>query len=264
MRLIDSEGHWLCSLVDDTSVHAGLGDQSSDFAGHRFITTFEDVAEELSAAPGEPFWECSRTELMERTLRATLAEGGPDGTRVVRRGQKAIGVLTPYPRQRGRVCEVITRPLLRDEREKVWSGLMASVSGLGFRPALDGAIHVHFDAGPWQDTERLARLILGWTERRAELLAHLAPNPRTARFREPFSESILEMARGDLAIPFEIFAQLLLACGPSKFGELNLLGVISPRARQPTLEVRCLPAELQSERTMERIKLVEQVLLALA
>lgn len=171
-----------------------------------------------------------------------------------------VAVRAPYGEERPRVCEIVTRPLHRQERREVLDHILGVCRQLGFAPASDGSVHVHFDGEEWRNSASLCRLILGWKAERSSILAELEPNRATTSWRGDFPPAVVELAALGAALPFPDLALRLAKAGIRKRLDLNMLGLIRPRHAQHTLEARVFPALMDAELLLAKVELFEEFL----
>ncbi len=267
-RVLAPSGAPLFTLVDDFSIQAELDFLQLPVAGAWRLVMDEP---RLAAWVERTCWaESPDREVLLRplldTFSASLGEDGKGprcrpGQRLIRDPQgEVLAVSVPYGSERERVCEVVTQPLRRDEREAALRLVLQTAQRLGYELPSEAGLHAHLDAGPWQTGARVRALLLGYASHREELLRALAPNPRSALWRGPPPERMVELARSRTPDSFEELAPLLLAAGAAKRQDLNLLGVLRDRHRQPTLELRILPMEWSAEAILEKLRRVEELL----
>lgn len=195
-----------------------------------------------------------------RALRDVFAGAEVRGELFDGYGHKLIARLE-VPTAYARVCELVTRPLEPHERRSEVALLLRVARELRLTVPAEAALHAHFDAKPWQSTPRLRRLILDAAEHRAAWMDRLRPNPRCRKLGT-FSPELVRVARHALGVPFKTFAAALALAGAKKECDFNLLGVIQPRPRQRTLEVRCLPMSLEADEVLASIATAEALLAA--
>lgn len=269
---IEHDGDVLFTLVDDVTVRDGL-DADADTPEGLFRLVLDDLRFALWAEPR--CWaedgaapEVQLAPLLE-TFEARIGARGRDGAKVehhrvvATRWDHALCVLAAYEGERERVCEVVTRPLGRDEREDVIARILDCALAAGFVPPAEAALHVHLDNAPWMSSERLCQLIADSAAARSMLYEILKPNPRCRRLAA-FAPDMVRLARTRAALPFDELRKLLLDAGATKYVDINVLGVLKERPRHPTVEVRCLPMSLDVAEMFSNVAAVEDFLGELA
>lgn len=253
-RVVEPDGRVLASVVDDNTVREGLPLRPAA----RALYATDDLrlallAERLgwSARPGH------RLDAL-----AALFEGFERGGTLHDAFGHPLVVRLEEPRAWHRVCEVVTRPLEGErERARVVGVVLDTAAALGCTLPTTAALHAHYDAGPWRSVARLRALILAAAAKRDAWWAALQPNPACLKLG-PFPADVVKVAKRRAAVPFSTFAAALKLAGASKACDLNLLGVIEPRPRQRTLEVRCLPMSLEAGAVLASLKAAEALLTA--
>jgi hypothetical protein len=237
VRVVDGRGV-LVTLVDDPTVREGLPLRPK----RRTLAATDDLRIALVAE--RICWSRRQDTRLEPLARLF---GGPaeDGALADAFGHPVV-VTLDEPVSWGRVCEFVTRPLgTRADRRQVVELLLSVARELRLAIPAEAALHAHYDAAPWRSTRALRRLILESTDHRAAWHARLSPNPRCLKLG-PFPPDVVRVAREGARVAFSTFAAALRLAGAKKEGDVNVLGVIEPRPRQPTLELRCLPMALDA------------------
>lgn len=251
-RVVDSKGRPLVTLVDDNTVRDGLPKTPAAPTLHatddlRLALLAERVS--WRETPG------ARLEALRAVFDGFVAQG-----QVFDAFGNALLVTLQEPKSWHRVCEVVTRPLVgARERRAVVALVLAVANDFGCTLPSTAALHAHYDAKPWREVKALSRLVLEHAVHREAWWQALAPNPRCLKLA-PFPADVVRVARTPGRVSFATFAAALKLAGASKECDLNLLGVIEPHPRQPTLEVRCLPMALEAEAVLASLARVEQLL----
>jgi hypothetical protein len=268
--VVDGEGVVLCTLVDDVTLKAELDKEAPTATGY-----YRVVIDELRLA----LWAESRCWSDEagadavlagyaETFAGTLGEAGGEGAKhaehrvLLDRWGHALAVVATYPGERERACEVVTRPLARGEREAVVGTILEVAKALDFGLPEESALHLHLDADPWRAQARLRQLVQDYSAARHVLYEELRPNPGAKRLG-PFRPSVVRAAATP-ADDDESYREALLSAGVTKYSDINLLGIVRRRPRQPTLEFRCLRMSMDASEIFEMTDAVEGFLLEVA
>jgi hypothetical protein len=254
-RVVDGKRRTLATLVDDPTiaVNSGRASVGSEWAGladdvrlallcERLCWSEDDAPESIYAP-------------LARTFDGEVERGAERGSW----GQVVDALGHPLVRgfhadaRRERACEIVLPPLPRAHLARTVEPWLAAAKRLGFTVPKEAALHAHFDAEPFKKTRRLRQLILGWAGQRSDWWSRLKPNPRCTQLGPPSSDLVRVAREADDALPFATFAAALLLAGAKKACDLNLLGVLEKRPRQPTLEVRCLPMSLAAKDVQESV-----------
>jgi hypothetical protein len=259
-HVLDSSGRLLFALEDDFSINAELNPAALPYQD-AWRLTCDDAR--LAGLAERQISGDSQGQVLEGFLRLFSARLDPPladhpGLRpIVDAYGHLVAVHGRYGRDRERVCEVVTRPLLPQERREILEGVLAEAVALDFLPAQEGSVHVHYDAAPWREPSALCRLIQRWSAERTELLARLGPNPATPQWRGAFSAEVQDVADHGEDLSFPALAANLLRAGLKKRSDLNLLGIARPGHRHATLETRVLPISFDLPELWIRLELLE-------
>lgn len=271
-KVVDALGQNLVTLVDDSTIRSQLRSDKNARPGdeklrmndlrlalwcerhcwiaHQSTTSVEQVAQKFVQIFDAAF------DLPDDASREKLDGAGRSLALRDPWGQ-VLALREPDPGERHRVCEIVTRPLVRDERRSVIDLILQVAEELNFTVPLEASLHLHFDRAPWQNSERLCRLILGYSAQRESLMNALQPN-RNARKLGPFSQTVLKVARECPAdLPFGTLAAALSIAGVRKACDMNIKWVIEPYAPQPTLEFRALPMTMDTDALFKSVDQVE-------
>lgn len=172
---------------------------------------------------------------------------GPDGMwRIADAAGASIVIAAPLPGERDRPCEIVTVPIERDH-EAALEAVLRPARELGFFPAAEGAVHLHFDAQPLRSARTLARLIRLWDAVGAELRELVGTNPRCRRLG-PASPAILALAADPTfeGLAWEDARARLIEAAPSKYVDLNLRNLALETPGKHTVEVRILPVSMHA------------------
>lgn len=251
VRVVDARGV-LVTLVDDNTLRDGLPARPKK----RTLAGTDDVR--LALLAERTCWSRRRDERLEplaALFGGEVAEGGV---------RDAFGhpVVVPLeePASWARVCELVTRPLAtRAERQQVVGLTLGAAQELKLSVPRAAALHAHYDAAPWRSTPALRRLILDSVERRAEWQARLRPNPNCRKLG-PFPADVVRVAKEGARVTFPTLAAAVRLAGAKKDGDVNVLGVVEPRPRHATLELRCLPMSLEPHVVLASLDAAEALL----
>ena len=260
----DADGQWFATLMDDITIRDELDPKAETPDGYYRIV-MDDVRLALwmqERACSDRLEPEHVTRPLLECFRAQLSAPG-DGRaqhashRVVADPwEHTLAVVALYPGQRERVCEVVTRPLTRDERFSAISSIVEAARDLDFTIPQEGALHLHLDRDPWRSAPRLAALILNFSAERKQWYERLQPNPRCRRLG-PFSQAVVDAARSYQGDDFEEFSELLWQARPEKHCDISILDILRHNPVQPTVEIRCLPLRLDLEEVQTRVEWIE-------
>jgi hypothetical protein len=264
-RVLDDSGQVMCTLVDDVTIKEGLERGAATGEG-LYRVVLDDLRMALwaerhcwaeSPEPASTLAHLLRTFDGELLPRGEEPARHPDHRAAIDPYGHPLAIVALYPHERERVCEVVTRPLTRDERAERLAAILEVARALEFVVPTEAALHLHLDNGPWRSHARLRQLILDFSAARPLLWEELQPNPACTRLG-PLHEKIVEAARENDGAPDDAsFRRALRSVGPTKYADINITGLTHDRPRHPTLEFRCLPMSLDTERVLSLTDQVE-------
>lgn len=251
-RVVERDGRVLARLVDDNTIRDGLPAKPAG----RTLHATDDLR--LALLAERRCWSDSEDARLEQ-LEALFEGFVEDGTLHDAFGNPLV-ITMNEPRSWHRVCEVVTRPLDGNrERRSLVDAVLSTAKALGCTLPSTAALHAHYDAAPWRDVKRLSRLVVEHAAHRDAWWAALSPNPGCLKLA-PFPADVVRVAQQPGRVGFSTFAAALRLAGATKACDLNVLGVIEPHPRQPTLEVRCLPMSLEPDAVLASLERAEQLL----
>lgn len=251
-RVVERDGRVLATLVDDNSIRDGLPAKPAG----RTLHATDDLR--LALLAERRCWSDSEDARLEQ-LEALFEGFVEDGTLHDAFGNPLV-ITMNEPRSWHRVCEVVTRPLDGNrERRSLVDAVLSTAKALGCTLPSTAALHAHYDAAPWRDVKRLSRLVVEHAAHRDAWWAALSPNPGCLKLA-PFPADVVRVAQQPGRVGFSTFAAALRLAGATKACDLNVLGVIEPHPRQPTLEVRCLPMSLEPDAVLASLERAERLL----
>lgn len=274
-RVKDADGRLVCDLVDDVTLRSGL-DGARPAPSDMYRVVMDDLrlalwlerhawrpdADPAGPAPSPEYTLAHLCTTFDGSLGAPGARGAGDPAHRVATDPygHALAVVAKADGERERPCELVTRPLTHAERAPVLRTLLEAAADLGFTVPDAAALHVHLDAAPWKSTPRLKALIADFSAARPLLRREWQTNLACKRLG-PWPAALTQAAAG-LAetTPFEEARAALWACKPSKYADLNLLGLLRDPPRHPTLEVRALPMTLDPDAVLGKLGAVEDFL----
>jgi len=264
--VVERQGERLLEIVDDVTITADL-DRAAPTAPGFFRAVVDDARLALLAE------RTARADVLDvdRVLAPylsvwggrLLSPGEPPAADAAHRAGvdpagQTIAVVAKYDGGRERVAEIVTAPLRRRDRARAVAEILRVAREEGAFIPEEAALHAHLDAGPWRSVARMRQLLLDTDAVRDLLMLEWEPNPRCKRLGrfDPRMVARARAARPDETWPD--FTRDLLASGATKYVDVNVLGVIHPRPRQPTLEVRALPMSLDADVVLARVEKAER------
>jgi hypothetical protein len=197
------------------------------------------------------------------TFHATLDPSAPEGLDgdVVDPWGNKLAAFRRIGADRMRTTEWVSAPMDISVRQELLEWTFTVAREAGFVPAREGAIHLHYDRDPFRSPPVLCRLVRMYAERREQLLEVLEPNSACTRIG-PFPDRVVAMAKRleHSSISMADFGSAMFEAGVVRDLDINIIHVLLDRPRHPTIEVRCLPSDLDVSRLFHRISSVEAFL----
>ncbi len=246
-KVLDQRGNWLVSCVDDITLQRDLDKTVAPKTGwYRIVSddvrllrlllrhTAADVGiEESLVALGELFGTKP-----EETTRGVY--------RLLDESTTSLALAAPLPGERERACELVTAPLPANDRTTL-PLLLDCARELGFTLPNEGATHLHFDATPFCSAVTLSDTMLLLHAQREELRESLHTNPYCRRLGA-WSDELMQLVSSDefRQLDWQEAQQQLVRLKPSKYCDVNIRNIAFGTKQKHTLEVRTLPATLDS------------------
>jgi len=180
--------------------------------------------------------------------------------RVTDQTGESIAIAAPLPGERERPCELITAPISENHHASV-DVLLGIARRLGFTPAAEGAIHIHFDASALMNASVLATLMRVFWRFGDELKSLVKSNPRCrrlGRWPQALYDQTQQPEWSDL--DWEEAKQSLAAFEITKHCDFNIKNIIQASADKQTFELRILPVWMETTTILEAAKLFEGIL----
>lgn len=171
-----------------------------------------------------------------------------------------MAIAAPLPGERERPCEIITPPLDSDHTERI-ERLLAMARAARFSVPLEGATHIHFDAGPLCQANTIANLV-NTLDARGPRLRLLCATP--THFRRvggwPQTLGACVNSADFRLLDWPAAVARLRALGLSKYTDFNLKNIAYERADRHTFEARIFPACTEATPVVAAAALIEAVL----
>jgi hypothetical protein len=249
-------GEPLCTLVDDVTLVTDLDPRAAPAAGWYRLLTDDPRLLRLLADRSDP---AAAPEHALDGVAALWGEAVQRHGQVLRLDDRAgstVALAAPHGGERERACEVVTPPLSTGHGAAL-EELLSAAGALGFTVPAEAAVHLHLDAAPFRSAPALANLVRLFGHWRPQLHALLGTNPACRRLG-PLPVELL--AATDGTPTFEQLRHAAGLGGLTKFVDLNLTQLFSPRPVRDTVEVRILPGTIDTADVLRRAALVERLL----
>lgn len=247
-RIVHPRQGWVASCVDDLTLQSDLNREHAPQPGWYRIISDDERLLRLLPLHCRADEDCRGILEPLASLFGTSPQAGPEGMfRVDDLGGSSIAIAAPLPGERERACELITAPMESGHAEQL-ERLLGLARSLGFYPPVEGATHLHFEAGPLQSAPAIANLVQLWCLCGALLKGLVGSNPHCRRLGDWPVELLQTVSEPDFRELNWSNARARLAGLPlSKFCDLNLLNCIQQQPAKNTIEFRILPVFLDSD-----------------
>ena len=188
------------------------------------------------------------------TLFGTQPQTTPQGVyRLIDEWNASLAMAAPLPGERERPCELVTAPLAAEDRTTL-PLLLGCAAELGFTLPNEGATHLHFDGKPFCSASGLVVTMNLLHAQRDTLRELVISNPYCRRLG-PWPDALVEAVNQPdfLQLDWDQARQRLLALKPSKYVDFNIRNLANNLQHKHTLEIRNLPATLDSSRIFAAI-----------
>lgn len=260
-RVVDGSGRWVASFVDDLTLQRDLDRERTPVDGWRRIVADDGRLLRLVDRHCDPDAPGDTSLEPLAALFGTSAQRHPGGmVRVVDVRGRSVAIDAPLPGERERPCEIVTAPMESDPAGLL-DGLLGDARALGFTLPAEGATHVHFDGAPLCSARAIAALV-GVFGRHGEVLKRLVGvNPGCVRLGAwPEALSALTSSAAFQALDWPAARAALGEAALVKYCDLNLVNLLTDRTDKHTIEVRVLPAMLDTGPLLAASALFEGVL----
>jgi len=254
----DRIGNILARFVDDFTLRDDLDSEAPASDGWYRIGTDDIRLARLIARHSDPDAPLGTVldparQLFDGTI--SVQDGGM--RRLDDSGGKPVALAAPLAGQRERACEIIAAPIEIGHVARL-EALLFPAQELGFAAPREGAVHVHFDAGPLCDARILQRLMLLLETHRDDLRAACKTNPACRRLG-PDTAEVLDVATADgfAELPWSEAAARLRAAKPTKFCDFNIRNLVQRPPDKHTVEMRILGPGLDAGEIVARARLFE-------
>tara|TARA_R110001606_G_scaffold222504_6_gene370442 strand:- start:3742 stop:4866 length:1125 start_codon:yes stop_codon:yes gene_type:complete len=260
-RLMDAEGEWIASFVDDLTLQADFTKQIKSLPGWCRIVSDDRRLLRLAMLQCDP--NDSPQDVLKplASLFGTeIDHHGMDMFRVSDDRGQSIAICAPLPGERERPCEIITAPIISDHHRRL-SDLLDNAKNLGFLIPREGATHIHFDAAPLCSALTIARLVRLLANFGDDLKQLVGSNPNCVRLGG-WPKELQELTDSPefLAMAWPEAQSALSAVKLSKYCDFNLLNIANDDEKKHTFELRILPATMNVDEILHAAALFEGLL----
>ncbi|HIB65064.1 MAG TPA: amidoligase enzyme [Phycisphaerales bacterium] len=260
-EVLDADGNWLASCVDDLTLQDDLDKSASPKEGWYRVVSDDERLLRLVCAQSDPEADLGDVVQTIAGLFQTDVETGPQGLlKVVDSHGTSVILGAPLPGERERACELVTAPLDSDHEVKLdeYLGIAAE---LGFSVAAEGATHLHFDADRLQSPITMINLVRILAIYGESLKAYVGTNPRCRRLGT-WPPSLLEAVHAPdfKTLPWPAARTALQELNLTKYCDFNLRNMLYHWQQRNTLEIRILPVSMETQEILAWTRLFEAIL----
>ena len=248
-KVLDAQGKLLAQCVDDITLQRDLNKKTAPKPGWYRILSDDIRLLRLLERHIDPEADITDCLAPLGRLFGTEPQATPQGIyRLLDSGNASIAMAAPLPGERERACELVTTPLAAEDRTTL-PLLLDCAHELGFTLPNEGATHLHFDAEPFCSAAGLAATMRLLHAEQKTLRALLGTNPYCRRLGS-WPDELMQVVNAEdfSALPWEDARLRLLAQKPSKYCDVNIRNLVNQLPSKHTLEIRNLPATLDSKR----------------
>jgi len=237
-EVLDQHGRRIVQCVDDLTLQDDLDRTASPQAGWYRIVSDEHRLLQLVMQQADAVAPISDVLTPIAHLFGTEPQYGIGGmVRVTDKTGESIAIAAPLPGERERPCELITAPISNNHYEQVDS-LLGIARRLGFTPAAEGAIHIHFDATKLMNAPVLANLMRVLWRFGDELKILMKSNPRCRRLGRWSQELYDHIQQPEWSnLSWEEAKQSLVDFEITKHCDFNIKNIIQLEAEKQTFEL---------------------------
>lgn len=259
-EVFDVEGKPITQCVDDITLQNTLEKSTKPRPGwYRILSDdvrFLRLAMEHAKAD-DPI-EKSLNKLAELFgVEADAAEGGV--YRVADKTGASIALAAPLPGERERPCELVTMPMEIDDNDTL-PILLCCADDLKFQIPEEGATHLHFDGAAFASTSAFLKTARFLHQYRLVLRRLLDTNLNCRRLGD-WPHDFLELIETDEleSLSWLELRQRLSKTSINKYCDFNLRNLIYDVPDKHTLEIRILPATLNSDYIARAVRLFRAI-----
>ncbi|GIG40800.1 amidoligase family protein [Cellulomonas phragmiteti] len=267
--VVDAAGAPVARLVDDITIVADLAPApgAARRPGHRgWYRVLSDDARLLRLVERHADPDAPMAQVLDPVAEVfgVRAEVLPQATRVNDPTGATVAIAMPLPAGRERPCEIVTPPLTTGHARTL-EHLLAPARDLGFTVPREAAVHVHVDGAPFRSPSAFANLVRLFAHWREPLWEALGTNPACRRLA-PLPDAVVALVEqpwqdADGGPGWGRLQHAARTVGLTKYADVNLTQLVTPRPVRDTVEVRSLPGEVDGPSIVRRAALVERLLL---
>jgi hypothetical protein len=260
-RLLDSQGKWLASFVDDLTLQADFNKATHPLSGwyrivsddYRFLRLVI-----MNCNPNDP--PETVLEPLADLFGTAIHSQGTGMYRVSDDRGNSVAICASLPGERERPCEIVTAPITSNHHAHL-AELLDCAKSLGFLIPKEGATHIHYDADPLCSPRTLARLVRLFTRFGDDLKMLVGVNPNCVRLGAwPSELQQLTASPSFQAMTWPDARQALTTVKLTKFCDFNLWNIARQTKDKHTFEVRILPSTLDAMEILHAAALFESLL----
>lgn len=247
-EVVDQSGKMLLQCVDDITLQADLDKSIKPKQGwYRMLSDDVRLLRLLCrhTDPSSPI-DTSLQGIAELFgVNVDAAKGGV--YRVADESGASIAMAAPLPGERERPCELVTAPLNSETFSELCLYL-ETAEALGFQIPFEGATHYHFDGAFFSQPNRFLSTVRFLHQYRLVLRRMMGTNLNCRRIGDWPHDFLTLIKRDDLlALTWAECQQRVAQTGVTKYCDFNIRHLVFTSPQKNTLEIRMLPATLNSD-----------------
>lgn len=259
--VVDRAGELVVRIVDDITIRKDLDTQAVSQAGWsrvvsddpRFLRMLEPFLAPLDQDPSEIEGLVARMGL--------VVEHKEAATRLVDSSGASVALVAAMPGERERVAELIS-PVIEGDTEPWIELVMGPAAELGFSVPIEGATHLHYDAGPFRASGPFSRLVTAFGQHAEGMRELFNTNPnctRIGRLPEALDELVARPDFEAMAWP-EVVELLREVDGISKYLDVNIVHLMLEKPPLDTVEIRTLPSTASGAELTDMVTTVDAII----
>lgn len=157
----------------------------------------------------------------------------------------SLALVTRLPGERERPTEVVSPPLTAATVRDWLLLVLETAVDLGFTAPVEGAVHLHFDARPFDDSHAFRRLA-HWYWSRQHLLRDVVGTNLGCRMLAPWPQGVLDAVSSSeyLSNPWSEVKRYLARLFGHNYFDINVMNLLRGDEKKLTIEMRFFPVSL--------------------
>ena len=263
-QVVDLSGEMLLQCLDDITLQEGLEKSTKPKEGWYRILSDDIRLLRLAHRHANPNDSIDKVLGSIACLFGVDVDAAKGGVyRVADEAGASIALAAPLPGERERPCELVTAPLAVNNTQALQLYLQMA-NELSFEIPVEGATHFHFDGAFFSNPSIFLKTVRFLHQYRLVLRRMMNTNLNCRRIGD-WPHDFLELIKTDelLQLDWEDCRKRVAETGITKYCDFNLRNLIYTSPHKHTLEIRMLPATLDSEMLLRMLRCFNAIFLYL-